>query len=195
MSKHFQIAKILNLLAWKRIFLQKPNFFSSFSAVSTPIFATKYALESSWRDLQIPHSPRDRNFQIFANFHRDIFQEKTRIVKIKIDVFLKLCHICQLSVKGRINFRFRFILQSQRRCAHPICRLRRFSLEEDRFFPAQRPAVKQPPDLRCFFGEVRNESRRVWVTRYHPISEDSALQNIFMPDIYTELYMRSSFGI
>ena len=38
-------------------------FFSSFPAVSTPIYATKYALESSLRDLQIPHSPRDPFFQ------------------------------------------------------------------------------------------------------------------------------------
>ena len=37
-----------------------------FSAVSTPIFASKYALETAWRDLQIPHSSRDLNFQNFA---------------------------------------------------------------------------------------------------------------------------------
>jgi hypothetical protein len=42
-------------------------FFSPFSAVSTPIFAISYALESCWRDVQIPQSPRDLNFQIFAN--------------------------------------------------------------------------------------------------------------------------------
>ena len=39
---------------------------SSFSAVSTPIFTIKYSLESSRRDLQIPHSPRDLKFHFFS---------------------------------------------------------------------------------------------------------------------------------
>ena len=47
---------------WKRWSIPQ-TLEGSFSAVSTPIFATKYSLESSWRDLQIPHSSRDLNFQ------------------------------------------------------------------------------------------------------------------------------------
>ena len=38
----------------------------SLSAVSKPMFARKYSLESSRRDLQIPHSTRDLKFQFFA---------------------------------------------------------------------------------------------------------------------------------
>ena len=38
-----------------------------FSPVSTPIFASKCALESAWRDLQIPPSSRELNFQNFQN--------------------------------------------------------------------------------------------------------------------------------
>ena len=37
----------------------------SFSAVSKPNFATKAPLESSQRDLQVPHSSREPNFQLF----------------------------------------------------------------------------------------------------------------------------------
>ena len=37
-----------------------------FSSVSKPIFATKYAFESAWRELQIPRSSRDLNFQNFS---------------------------------------------------------------------------------------------------------------------------------
>ena len=46
----------------------------SLSAVSKPIFVTKYALESSWQDLQIPYSPHDLNFQFFENICKNIFQ-------------------------------------------------------------------------------------------------------------------------
>ena len=60
------------------IFLQ--TFRGSFSAVSTPIFASKYSLESSWRDLQDLHlcvlhtfAPlRSQNFsQKSSTFFRD----------------------------------------------------------------------------------------------------------------------------
>ena len=55
---------------------------SSFSAVSTPIFTIKYSLESSRRDLQIPHSTRDLKFQFFAKnpdlFGRFFFHAKNR---------------------------------------------------------------------------------------------------------------------
>ena len=40
----------------------------SFSSVSTPIFASKYAFCSIFRDLHIPHSSRELKFQNFRNF-------------------------------------------------------------------------------------------------------------------------------
>ena len=70
---------------------QKTHCFSSFTAVSTPIFATKYALESSWRDPQLPHSPRDHNFPIL-NFR-----------KCSSKHFSKFKN-CQLGFKRRTEF-------------------------------------------------------------------------------------------
>ena len=49
------------------------TFDGPFSSASKPIFATKYALERAWRDLQLPHYSRDRNLK-FRKFS-DIFVE------------------------------------------------------------------------------------------------------------------------
>ena len=49
------------------------TYWGSFSAVSKPNFATKAPLESSQRDLQVPHSSREPKFQIFRGFLNRFF--------------------------------------------------------------------------------------------------------------------------
>ena len=46
----------------------------SFSAVSKPIFASKYSLESSWRDLQDLHAFAPLRPQYFSKFSSRIFE-------------------------------------------------------------------------------------------------------------------------
>ena len=61
-------------VTWRTLFVTwTPSFRSQtlngpFSAGSKPNLATRTPLESAWRDLQIPHSSRDLNFQTFAMF-------------------------------------------------------------------------------------------------------------------------------
>ena len=70
---------------------------SSFSAVSKPIFATKYSLESSRRDLQNALICTALHFQIFrkiakhfANFHRD-FARFCQILQYFHEISLEFC--------------------------------------------------------------------------------------------------------
>ena len=58
-----------NPITWKLNELWEAR---SFSAVSTPIFASKYSLESSWRDLQ--------DFHIFAPLRSQNFSQKSSTV-------------------------------------------------------------------------------------------------------------------
>ena len=55
------------------IFLQTLR--GSFSAVSTPIFASKYSLESSWRDLQDLHTFAPLRSQNFSQKSSTFFRE------------------------------------------------------------------------------------------------------------------------
>ena len=55
------------------IFLQTLR--GSFSAVSTPIFASKYSLESSWRDLQDLHTSAPLRSQNFSQKSSTFFRE------------------------------------------------------------------------------------------------------------------------
>ena len=73
----------------------------SFSAVSTPIFASKYSLESSWRDLQDVHTfapLRSQNFsQISSTFFREwilnfrFFHFLHRILHFFWEFLMKFC--------------------------------------------------------------------------------------------------------
>ena len=48
-------------------------FEGSFSAVSAPKFASKYSLESSWRDLQDKHTFAPLQTQNYQNLHAPLF--------------------------------------------------------------------------------------------------------------------------
>ena len=70
---------------------------SSFSAVSKPIFATKYSLESSRRDLQnallctaLHFQFFPKNCQNFANFYRD-FATFAKILQYFDEISLEFC--------------------------------------------------------------------------------------------------------
>ena len=70
----------------------KWTFRGSFSAVSTPIFASKYSLESSWRDRQDLHAFAPLRPQCFRNVSSKIFAFFGNI--LQNFVIFEFCWIC-----------------------------------------------------------------------------------------------------
>ena len=83
------------------IFLQTLR--GSFSAVSTPIFAIKYSLESSWRDLQDLHTFAPLRSQISAN-RQHFFANGYYII-----MNFRFCHFLCRNLHFSANFWWNFV--------------------------------------------------------------------------------------
>ena len=80
------------------IFLQTLR--GSFSAVSTPIFASKYSLESSWRDLQDLHTFAPLRSQNFSQKSSTFFREWKMNFRFFFIFCVKFCYFfCEFFMK------------------------------------------------------------------------------------------------
>ena len=93
------------------IFLQTLR--GSFSAVSTPIFASKYSLESSWRDLQDLHTFAPLRSQNFSQKSSTFFREWKNEFLPEFIYFLKWFLEVNLNFRDEVENPLVFVWKQQ----------------------------------------------------------------------------------
>ena len=99
-----------------------PSSNGSFAAVSTPIFAIKYLLESAWRVLQIPYSSCGMIFPFFRRAHS--FErnstERPKLLRRRIDNHKRTKQISPCTITVTLNHPFFNIGSKNDRTSHTL---------------------------------------------------------------------------